>query len=90
MRYLVTARVKNARREALDRAIDDETLGAGSIAFPLISAGIYGWPAGDAVRQALTALDGEAASSKLAEARLVLFGAETYELATHVRAELGG
>ena len=32
MRYLVTARVKDGRRAALDRAIDDGTLGAGSIA----------------------------------------------------------
>ena len=32
MRYLVTARVKPGRREALDRAIEEETLGAGSIA----------------------------------------------------------
>ena len=32
MRYLVTARVKTGRRAALDRAIDDGTLGAGSIA----------------------------------------------------------
>ena len=32
MRYLVTARVKAGQREALDRAIDDETLGNGSVA----------------------------------------------------------
>jgi hypothetical protein len=32
MRYLVTARVKPGRRPALDRAIEDGTLGAGSIA----------------------------------------------------------
>jgi hypothetical protein len=32
MRYLVTARVRPGRRDALTRAIDDETLGAGSIA----------------------------------------------------------
>jgi hypothetical protein len=32
MRYLVTARVTDGRREALDRAIDGGTLGAGSIA----------------------------------------------------------
>jgi len=32
MRYLVTARVKPGRRPALDRAIHDRTLGAGSIA----------------------------------------------------------
>ena len=37
-------------------------------------------------RQALTALG--TASSALTEARLVLFGEDTYELATHVRAEL--
>src|SRR5215470_3965322 len=32
MRYLVTARIKTGCRAALDRAIDDGTLGAGSIA----------------------------------------------------------
>ena len=32
MRYLVTARVKPGRRPALDRAIENGTLGAGSIA----------------------------------------------------------
>jgi hypothetical protein len=32
MRYIVTARVKPARAEALERAIDDGTLGRGSIA----------------------------------------------------------
>ena len=32
MRYLVTARVKPGRREALDQAIEGGTLGAGSIA----------------------------------------------------------
>jgi len=32
MRYLVTARVKPGRRQALDQAIDNGTLGAGSIA----------------------------------------------------------
>lgn len=32
MRYLVTARVKAGRRPALDKAIDEGTLGAGSIA----------------------------------------------------------
>ena len=32
MRYLVTARVKPGRRDALERAIDDGSLGRGSIA----------------------------------------------------------
>jgi O-acetyl-ADP-ribose deacetylase (regulator of RNase III) len=62
------------------------SLGATTIAFPLISAGIYGWPVGDAIRQALTALT--SASTSLTEARLVLFGQQTYELATSVRTDL--
>jgi hypothetical protein len=32
MRYLVTARVKDGREQALDRAIQDGTLGRGSVA----------------------------------------------------------
>ena len=52
-------------------AIADE-LGATTVAFPLISAGAYGWPLEDAVRQALSALRG--ADTRVAEARLVLFG----------------
>jgi hypothetical protein len=32
MRYLVTARVKPGQGEALDRAIDDQSLGRGSVA----------------------------------------------------------
>jgi hypothetical protein len=32
MRYLVTARVKPGREDALDRAIDDRSLGRGSVA----------------------------------------------------------
>ncbi len=64
-----------------------ESLGARTIAFPLVSAGLYGWPAADALRQALTAL--HKGDATLDEARLVLFGEEMYELATHVRTELG-
>ena len=32
MRYLVTARIKAGRRAALERAVEEETLGAGSVA----------------------------------------------------------
>jgi len=56
-------------------------LGARSIAFPLISAGIYGWPLDDAVRRALAAIDAFEPRA-LADARLVLFGQATFELAT--------
>ena len=48
-----------------------DELGAVTVAFPLISAGAYGWPADDAVRQALAAL--RAAQTRVRSARLVLF-----------------
>nr|WP_184840506.1 O-acetyl-ADP-ribose deacetylase [Allocatelliglobosispora scoriae] len=57
-----------------------DELGAQTIAFPLISAGIYGWPVADAARQALTVLRAST-PEHLVEARLVLFGAETYRIA---------
>jgi O-acetyl-ADP-ribose deacetylase (regulator of RNase III) len=59
-------------------AVADE-LGAGTVAFPLISSGVFGWPLDDAVRQALTALRG--AETTVAEVRLVLFGREAYAVA---------
>jgi O-acetyl-ADP-ribose deacetylase (regulator of RNase III) len=62
-------------------AVADE-LGAATVAFPLISAGAYGWPLEDAVRQALSAL--RDAETSVGEARLVLFGAETLETAQRV------
>ncbi|MEU1762135.1 O-acetyl-ADP-ribose deacetylase [Micromonospora sp. NPDC005652] len=62
-------------------------LGATGIAFPLISAGIYGWPVEDAVAQALTVLHA-ATPAHVTEARLVLFGADTYATAVRVAAGL--
>jgi O-acetyl-ADP-ribose deacetylase (regulator of RNase III) len=67
-------------------AVADE-LGAATVAYPLMSAGIFGWPVEDAVRQALTALG--AARTSVVEARLVLFGTPTFEVAQRVRADLG-
>lgn len=64
-----------------------DEVGAASVAFPLISAGIFGWPIEDAVRQALTALSGT--PTRVSQARLVLFGADTYALAERVRADVG-
>lgn len=66
--------------------IADE-LTAESIAFPLISAGAYRWPADDAVRQALTILYA-AQPRHLMRARLVLFGRARYETALAVAAAL--
>ncbi|RKR88801.1 O-acetyl-ADP-ribose deacetylase (regulator of RNase III) [Micromonospora pisi] len=61
-----------------------DELGATSIAFPLISSGVYRWPIEDAVRQALTVL-GAARPTHVAEAQLVLFDAGTLAVAERVR-----
>ncbi|GAA0814767.1 O-acetyl-ADP-ribose deacetylase [Spirilliplanes yamanashiensis] len=58
-------------------------LGATSVAFPLISAGVYRWPVDDAVRQALTVLR----AATVPDVRLVLFGADTYAVAERVSSE---
>lgn len=62
-----------------------DELGARSVAFPLISAGAYGWPHEDAVVQAFAALCG--ADTEVEHVRLVLF---TPELAALARAVLAG
>jgi O-acetyl-ADP-ribose deacetylase (regulator of RNase III) len=59
-------------------AVADE-VGATTVAFPLISSGAFGWPLEDAVRQALSALRG--AETSVEEARLVLFGSDTFATA---------
>jgi O-acetyl-ADP-ribose deacetylase (regulator of RNase III) len=51
-----------------------EELGARSIAFPLISAGAFGWPLDDALRQAIGELQ---AAGNDGVARLVLWQEET-------------
>ncbi|HEY0696759.1 MAG TPA: O-acetyl-ADP-ribose deacetylase [Micromonospora sp.] len=62
-----------------------DELGAGTVAFPLVSAGVYGWPVDDAVRQALAVLRA-AEPATVTEARLVLFGAATLAVAERVHA----
>ena len=59
-------------------AVADE-LGARSVAFPLISAGAYGWPREDAIRTALTTLAGT--DTDVENATLVLFDANALRLA---------
>jgi O-acetyl-ADP-ribose deacetylase (regulator of RNase III) len=60
-----------------------DELGAASIAYPLISAGVYGWPLDDAVRQALAVLHA-ATPTSVRVARLVLFGDEAYATARRI------
>jgi O-acetyl-ADP-ribose deacetylase (regulator of RNase III) len=57
-------------------AIADE-LGARTLAFPLVSAGIYGWPLDDAAAAAVETL--RTTSTSASEARLVAFGDAAYD-----------
>ena len=52
-----------------------DELGARTLAFPLVSAGIYGWPLDDAVDAAVSTLQGS--RTQVEEARIVAFGNET-------------
>lgn len=54
-----------------------DELGARTVAFPLISAGIYGWPREDAIRAAVDTIRGQ--DCGVEEARLVAFGATAYQ-----------
>jgi O-acetyl-ADP-ribose deacetylase (regulator of RNase III) len=55
-----------------------DELGARTVAFPLVSAGIYGWPLEDAVAAAVDTL--RDTPTEVEEARLVAFGDATYDL----------
>jgi O-acetyl-ADP-ribose deacetylase (regulator of RNase III) len=61
----------SAYRESL-RVADE--LGARSVAFPAVSAGVYGWPLDDAARIAVTTV--READTQVELARFVLFNAE--------------
>jgi O-acetyl-ADP-ribose deacetylase len=55
-----------------------DELGARTVAFPLVSAGIYGWPRDDAVDAAIEAL--RSTPGKVEEARMVAFSSEISDL----------
>ena len=48
-----------------------------SVAFPLVSAGIYGWPKSDAIAAAVSTL--RSTPTSVSEARLVAFDRATYD-----------
>ena len=54
-----------------------DELGARSVAFPLVSAGVYGWPRDDAIAAAIETLG--STPTRVEEARLVAFGRPTYD-----------
>ena len=62
-------------------------LGAESVAFPLVSAGVYGWPKDDAVRRALRGF--AAAPASIGKISLVLFDSADVALAEDVAAAEG-
>ncbi len=66
--------LESCYRRALQVA---DELGARSVAFPLISAGIFGWPREDAIAVAVEAI--AAADTRVREVRLVVLDSEMYE-----------
>lgn len=70
-RSLLTSCYANALRVA-------DELGAATVAFPLVSAGIYGWPREDAVDAAVDTL--RDTPTDVEEARLVAFSGDVHDL----------
>ncbi|MGV0737216.1 O-acetyl-ADP-ribose deacetylase [Mycobacterium syngnathidarum] len=54
-----------------------DELGALSVAFPLISSGVYGWPRPDAIAAAVDTIAGTA--TRVEEVRIVAFDSATYD-----------
>ncbi len=74
----------SAYRESL-RVADE--VGATTVAFPAVSAGIYGWPMDDAARIAVETV--ASTPTDVTEARFVLFGDEAFDAFTHAVEALG-
>jgi O-acetyl-ADP-ribose deacetylase len=79
-----SALLASCYRESL-RVADE--LGARVVAFPAVSAGIYGWPLDDAARIALRTV--QSAETSVREARFVLFNAEILTTFQRAQAALG-
>jgi O-acetyl-ADP-ribose deacetylase len=74
----------SAYRESLRVADEVE---ARTVAFPAVSAGIYGWPMDDAARIAVETVT--STRTAVEEARFVLFGDEAYDAFTRAEQALG-
>ena len=72
-------------RRALEVA---DELGARTVAFPLISAGIYRWPKADAVAAAVETIG--SADARVEEARLVAFDSSIHALVVDALARAAG
>ena len=70
-----SATLASAYRRSLEIA---EELGAHTVAFPAVSAGIYGWPLDSAAEIAVTTVRAHSAQV-VEEVRFVLFGQQTYD-----------
>ena len=77
--------LESCYRQAL--AVADE-LGARSVAFPAVSAGIYGWPMGDAADVAVRTV--AATPTNVTDVRFVLFTDDALEEFRRAYAALGG
>ena len=76
--------LESCYREAL-RVADE--LSARTVAFPAVSAGIYGWPLEDAARIAVQTV--ATARTRVQEATFVLFGRETFSAFAAAAPDLG-
>ncbi|PPG64953.1 O-acetyl-ADP-ribose deacetylase [Rathayibacter sp. AY1D2] len=68
-----SAVLASAYRESVRTAVG---LGARTLAFPAVSAGVYGWPMDDAARIAVETVREATADGALDEVRFVLFSAD--------------
>jgi O-acetyl-ADP-ribose deacetylase (regulator of RNase III) len=75
--YTAGERDRSLLLSCYSRALEvAESLGAATVAFPLVSAGIYGWPKADAIAAPLEVF--RSVSTSVQEARLVAFDRATY------------
>ncbi len=76
--YAAGERDRSLLLSCYERALEvADSLGASTVAFPLVSAGIYGWPKADAIAAPLEVF--RSAVTSVQEARLVAFDAATYD-----------